>query len=176
MCHPYHITLHVCNFKCSDQCTQCAQCTVKHQMQDVHLHCAKKNKKNIYIVCDQCACLVCSLGDESETRPGSGRYELVCAHSKLHTAKIQKYKIQKHKLQKYKLVCAHLKLHTVRRTVLNETTHWRKQSRGVLCRAPANIGPRICWLFTKPGVSPPHCQNIVMPIFYLLPFSWNQLA
>ena len=125
---------------------------------------------------DQCACLVCSLGDESETRPGSGRYELVCAHSKLHTAKIQKYKIQKHKLQKYKLVCAHLKLHTVRRTVLNETTHWRKQSRGVLCRAPANIGPRICWLFTKPGVSPPHCQNIVMPIFYLLPFSWNQLA
>ena len=104
---------------------------------------------------DQCASLVCSLGDESETRPGSGRYELVCAHSKLHTAKIQKYKIQKHKLQKYKLVCAHLKLHTVRRTVLNETTHWRKQSRGVLCRAPANIGPRICWLFTKPGVSPP---------------------
>ena len=62
---------------------------------------------------DQCASLVCSLGDESETRPGSGRYELVCAHSKLHTAKIQKYKIQKHKLQKYKLVCAHLKQHTV---------------------------------------------------------------
>ena len=146
---------------------------IAHLNRSVHSVCSVYGKTpdarcTLTLCSDQCASLVCSLGDESETRPGSGRYELVCAHSKLHTAKIQKYKIQKHKLQKYKLVCAYLKLHTVRRTVLNETTHWRKQSRGVLCRAPANIGPRICWLFTKPGVSPPHCQNIVMPIFYLL--------
>ena len=88
---------------------------------------------------------------------------------------LQKYKntrtqIKKHKLQKYELRTAHCT--AVRYTVLHSiAVQWRKMhlrrvERWSLCRAPANIGPRI---FSPNLAFHPHtrilsCQTHQMPV------------